>query len=167
MLAGDDADLDEVEPLIAPTCASVVRCGAVPSGLLMKLAVNLYLVTTVSGLVESYHFAERLGLDLDRFREVIDGGQMSSPISRTKLGALRTGDFAVQAALADVHYNARLITTAAREAGVATPLADTTEALFARAEQLGHGGLDMAGVLRAFEAMTGEVTTGPPDAPSS
>ncbi len=167
MLAGDDADLDEVEPLIAPTCASVVRCGAVPSGLLMKLAVNLYLVTTVSGLVESYHFAERLGLDLDRFREVIESGQMSSPISRTKLGALRAGDFGVQAALADVHYNARLITTAAREAGVATPLADTTEALFARAEQLGHGGLDMAGVLRAFEAMTGEVTTGPPDAPSS
>ncbi len=167
MLAGDDADLDEVEPLIAPTCASMVRCGAVPSGLLMKLAVNLYLVTTVSGLVESYHFAERMGLDLDRFREVIESGQMSSPISRTKLGALRTGDFAVQAALADVHYNARLITTAAREAGVATPLADTTEALFARAEQLGHGGLDMAGVLRAFEAMTGEVTTGPPDAPSS
>ena len=167
MLAGDDADLHEVETVVGPTCASVVRCGAVPSGLLMKLAVNLYLVTTVTGLVEAYHFAHQQGLDLDRFREVIDGGQMSSPISRTKLAKLRSDDFAVQAALADVHYNARLITTAAREAGVATPLADTTEALFARAEQLGHGGLDMAGVLRAFEAMTGEVTTGPPDAPSS
>jgi 3-hydroxyisobutyrate dehydrogenase len=29
MLAGEYADLDEVEPLLAPTCAAVVRCGAV------------------------------------------------------------------------------------------------------------------------------------------
>jgi len=167
MLAGDDGDLDEVETMVGPTCASVVRCGAVPSGLLMKLAVNLYLVTTVTGLVEAYHFADQQGLDLDRFREVIDGGQMSSPISRTKLAKLRSDDFAVQAALADVHYNARLITTAARDADVATPLADASEELFAQAERLGHGGVDMAGVLRAFEARTAALTNGPRDGSSS
>lgn len=161
MLAGDEGDLDEVETVVGPTCASVVRCGAVPSGLLMKLAVNLYLVTTVTGLVEAYHFADQQGLDLDRFREVIDGGQMSSPISRTKLAKLRSDDFAVQAALADVHYNARLITAAARDADVATPLADASEELFAQAERLGHGGVDMAGVLRAFEARTAALTNGP------
>ena len=167
MLAGDDGDLDEVETMVGPTCASVVRCGAVPSGLLMKLAVNLYLVTTVAGLVEAYHFAHQQGLDLDRFREVIDGGQMSSPISRTKLAKLRSDDFAVQAALADVHYNARLITTAARDADVATPLADASEELFAQAERLGHGGVDMAGVLRAFEGRTAALTNGPRDGSSS
>jgi 3-hydroxyisobutyrate dehydrogenase len=167
MLAGDDGDLDEVETLVGPTCASVVRCGAVPSGLLMKLAVNLYLVTTVSGLVEAYHFAEQLGLDLDVFRDVVDAGQMSSPISRTKLAKLRADDFSVQAALADVLYNARLVTTAAAEAGVATPLIDASESLFAEADGRGHGGLDMVGVLRAFEALTGDVRTGPPGARSS
>jgi 3-hydroxyisobutyrate dehydrogenase len=133
----------------------------------MKLAVNLYLVTTVSGLVEAYHFAQQHGLDLDRFREVIDAGQMSSLISRTKLAKLRADDFAVQAALADVHYNARLITTAAREAGVATPLADATEELFAQAERLGHGGVDMAGVLRAFEARSADLMNVPRAARSS
>ena len=167
MLAGDEGDLDEVETVVGPTCASVVRCGAVPSGLLMKLAVNLYLVTTVTGLVEAYHFADQQGLDLDRFREVIDGGQMSSPISRTKLAKLRSDDFAVQAALADVHYNARLITAAARDADVATPLADASEELFAQAERLGHGGVDMAGVLRAFEARTAALTNGPRGGSSS
>lgn len=166
MLAGDDADMDEAETMVAPTCASVVRCGAVPSGLLMKLAVNLYLVTMVGGLVEAYHFAQRQGLDLDRFRAVVDGGQMSSPISRTKLAKLRSDDYAVQAALADVYYNARLITTAAREAGVATPLADVSEELFAQAERLGFGEVDMAGVLRAFEARSGGLTTGVRAAPA-
>jgi 3-hydroxyisobutyrate dehydrogenase len=154
MLGGEDADLDIVEPLLAPTCSAVVRCGPTPSGLRMKLAVNLYLVTTVCALVESYHLAERLGLDLDRFVAVLDGGQMASPVSRTKLAKLRAGDLSVQAALADVLYNARLVTEAAAEAGVATPLATVSEALYAEAEALGHGGVDMAGVIRAVEART-------------
>jgi 3-hydroxyisobutyrate dehydrogenase len=167
MIAGADADLEVVEPLLGPTCRAVVRCGPVPSGLLMKLAVNLYLVTTVTGLAEAYHFAHQQGLDLERFREVLDGGQMASPISRTKLGKLREDDLSVQAAITDVHYNARLITRAARDAGVATPLADVSEALFAEAERLGHGGLDMIGVLRAVEARTAGITDARPDGSSS
>ena len=167
MLGGDDADLDVVEPVLAPACASVVRCGPVPSGLRMKLAVNLYLVTTVCGLVESYHFAERLGLDLDRFVAVLDGGQMSSPISRTKLAKLRAGDLSVQAAIGDVLYNAQLVTAAAADAGVATPLAALSEALYAEAAALGHAGVDMAGVIRAIEARTAGLTTALPAASSS
>ena len=73
----------------------------------------------------------------------------------------------MQAALRDVHYNARLVTAAAREAGVATPLADASEELFAEAERLGYGGLDMAGVLRAFEARSAGLTSDPRDASSS
>ena len=166
MVAGDAADLDDVERLLALTCRAVVRCGPVPSGLLMKLAVNLYLVTTVTGLAEAYHFAQRQGLDLERFREVLDGGQMASPISRTKLVKLAADDYSVQAAVADVHYNARLITEAARAAGVATPLADVSEELFAEAGRLGQGGLDMIGVLRAVEARTASLTGGRPGASS-
>ena len=79
----------------------------------------------------------------------------------------RSDDFAVQAALADGHYNARLITTAAHDADVATPLADASEELFATAERLGHGGVDMAGVLRAFEARTAALTNGRRDGSSS
>src|SRR4051794_18634041 len=58
MLAGDDDALDVVEPLLAPMCRQTVRCGAAPSALLMKLAVNIFLITTVTGLAEAHHFAE-------------------------------------------------------------------------------------------------------------
>ena len=67
----------------------------------------------------------------------------------------------MQAAPRDVHDNARLVTAAAREAGVATPLSNASEKLFAEAERLGYGGLDMAGVLRAFEARSEGLTSGP------
>ena len=56
-----------------------------------KLSVNLFLITTVVGLAESAHFAERHGVDMATFRAVIDAGQMSSTISRAKLQMLVSG----------------------------------------------------------------------------
>jgi 3-hydroxyisobutyrate dehydrogenase len=120
----------------------------------MKLAVNLFLITTVTGLAEAYHFAERHGLDPAVFREVVDGGQMASAVSRVKVAKLVTGDWHAQAAAADVLMNNRLIAEAARRAGLASPLLDACHALFAEAVALGHGDDDMAAVLAAIEART-------------
>jgi len=154
MVAGPDEAVDEVLPLLAPMCGTTVRCGEVPGATRMKLAVNLFLVTQVAGLAEAFHFADRNGLDLEVFRSVLDAGPMASSVSRTKLEKLVTGDLEVQAAIRDVHYNSWLIADAARDAGVASPLLDTSRDLFAEAERLGHDRADMAAVLRAIEART-------------
>jgi 3-hydroxyisobutyrate dehydrogenase len=119
MLAGAEEDTRAVAPLLAPMCRQTVICGPVPNALLMKLAVNIFLITTVTGLAEAYHFAERCGLDLDLFREVVDGGQMASSISRVKTDKLRAGDLSAQAAAADVLMNNELIADAAAAGGIA------------------------------------------------
>jgi 3-hydroxyisobutyrate dehydrogenase len=154
MVAGRDAAVDAVLPLLAPLCATTVRCGEVPNATRMKLAVNLFLITQVTGLAEAFHFAEHHGLDLEVFRSVLDSGPMASSVSRLKLDKLTRGDFEVQASIRDVHYNSRLVADAARRAGVSSPVLDTCRDLFAEAEQLGHGPADMAAVLRAIEART-------------
>ncbi|HEX5916815.1 MAG TPA: NAD(P)-dependent oxidoreductase [Nocardioides sp.] len=154
MVAGPDAAVDAVLPLLAPLCATSVRCGEVPNATRMKLAVNLFLITQVTGLAEAFHFAESNGLDLEVFRSVLDSGPMASDVSRLKLEKLVQGDFEVQASIRDVHYNSRLVADAARSAGVAAPVLDTCRDLFAEAERLGHGHADMVAVLRAIEART-------------
>ena len=154
MLAGPDAAVARVEPLLAPMCRQVVRCGDVPEALLMKLAVNVFLIATVTGLVEAYHFADRHGLDLATFRSVVDAGQMASDISRVKTAKLLAGDLSPQAALADVLMNNRLITAAARRAAISSPLLDVCDALFSEAAALDQGGLDMVAVKAALEART-------------
>jgi 3-hydroxyisobutyrate dehydrogenase len=154
MVAGDPAAVAEVQPLLGPMCRQTVVCGPVPNALLMKLAVNLFLITTVTGLAESYHFAQRHGLDLETFREVVDGGQMASPVSRTKIAKLLADDLAAQAAAQDVLTNNVLITEVARAAGIASPMIDVCHMLFAETVRLGHGGADMIAVLRALEART-------------
>lgn len=154
MLAGDPATVERVQPLVAPMCRQVFTCGEVPSALRMKLAVNLYLITMVAGLAEAFHFAEAHLLDLPLFASILDAGPMASDVSRIKLAKLVAGDFSVQASIADVLKNNRLVAEEARRSGVASPLLDVCHALFAETLQQGHGALDMAAVVKAVAART-------------
>jgi 3-hydroxyisobutyrate dehydrogenase len=154
MVAGAADAIEDVRPLLRPMCREVVSCGAVPGALTMKLAVNLYLVTTVAALAESAHFAEQLGVDMDSFVAVLDAGPMASAVSRIKLGKLRSRDFGVQAAIHDVRKNSRLVVDAARAAGVAAPMVELADQLYLETLELGYGAEDMAAVVRALEKRT-------------
>ena len=154
MLAGDEDAVAAVRPLLAPLCREVFDCGAVPDALLMKLSVNLFLITLVTGLTEAFHFADRHGLDQRLLLEVLDAGPMASAVSRVKAPKLLDRDFAVQAAAVDVLKNNRLIAEAARRADLASPLLDVCHALYQETVAQGHGGQDMVAVLRAIEART-------------
>lgn len=159
MLAGDDEAVDTVRPLLAPLCHETFRCGPAPGALLMKLAVNLFLITQVTGLTEAFHFAERQGLDQGLFLDVVAAGPLSSGVSRMKAPKLLAGDFAVQAAALDVLKNNRLIAGAARASELASPLLDTCHALFEETVALGHGSADMVAVLHALRARSDEGDT--------
>jgi 3-hydroxyisobutyrate dehydrogenase len=154
MLAGHAEDLAAIRPLLAPICRQSFECGAVPGALVMKLAVNLFLITLVTGLAEATHFAERQGLDLATFVSVLDAGPMASDVSRVKAAKLLNHDFARQAAISDVLKNNRFVVDAARAAGIASPLIDACCALYSETESLGHGDADMIAVIRALERRT-------------
>lgn len=154
MLAGDHDKVPDLRTRLAPMCHQVFVCGEVPSALLMKLAVNLFLITMVTGLCEAFHFADVHRLDMRLFQAVLDAGPMSSVVSKNKLPKLVEGDYAVQASIVDVLKNSRLVAEAARDVRVASPLLDECHALFSEAVSLGHGALDMVAVVNAHQART-------------
>jgi 3-hydroxyisobutyrate dehydrogenase len=154
MLAGDPLAVEAVRSLFEPMCRDTIYCGVVPGALLMKLAVNLYLITMVTGLVETVHFAQAAGLDLRLLRKTLDSGSMASGVSRVKLGKLVSSDFTAQAAVTDVLKNSQLVVDAARTAGVVTPLLNACSDLFSETVELGHGDVDMVAVISALEART-------------
>ena len=158
MLAGEPADVARVRPLLAPMCRETVECGPVPQALLMKLAVNLFLIGMTTGLAEAVHFADRQGLDLRRLAAVLDAGPMASAVSRVKTAKLVDRDFEVQASVRDVLYNNDLIAESARAAGIASPVLDACRALYAESVALGHGPLDLVAVIHALEARTARAT---------
>jgi len=154
MLAGEHEAMREVRPLLQPMCHETVICGPVPTGLLMKLSINLFLTTMVACLAEAVHFADRHGLDMEQFLAVLDAGPMACSVSRVKALKLVARDFAVQASSANVVENTRLIAEAARQADLASPVLDVCHDLYAQTVALGHGQSDMAAVIRAIEART-------------
>jgi 3-hydroxyisobutyrate dehydrogenase len=154
MLAGDEAAVQTVRPIVAPMCREMFDCGPAPGALLMKLSVNLFLITLVTGLTEAFHFADRHGLDQRRFLDVLEAGPMASPVFRMKAPKLLGRDFAVQASAEDVLMNNRLIAEAARKAELASPLLDVCHTLFGETVAQGHGGEDMVAVLHALETRT-------------
>ncbi|MBK8189730.1 MAG: NAD(P)-dependent oxidoreductase [Vampirovibrionales bacterium] len=154
MAAGEAQTIEAVRDIFQPLCRDVVDCGAVPNALLMKLAVNLFLIATVTGLAESVHFAQHQGLDLGKLAAILNAGQMASDVSRVKLAKLLAGDFSKQAGIADVLENNRLIACAAQEAGVAAPLLDACHALYRETCEQGLGESDMITVILALQART-------------
>lgn len=152
MLAGDPAAVARVEPLFAPLCRATVPCGAVPGGLTMKFAVNIFLIASITGLAEAAHFAAAQGLDLQAWAKIVNTSQMASDISRVKVDKLMAGDLGAQAAILNVLETNRLIAEAARDDGIRTPLMDACLDLYRRAEALGLERQDMIAVVRAFGA---------------
>jgi 3-hydroxyisobutyrate dehydrogenase len=154
MLAGQEGPVAGVRPLLAPLCHQAFACGAVPGALLMKLAVNIFLITQVTGLAEAYHFADRHNLDRSLFLDVLDAGPMASTVSRAKAAKLLKHDFSVQAGILNVLENNRLIAEQARSSSLASPLLDVCHTLYGETAALGYGDADMAAVLHAIEART-------------
>lgn len=157
MVAGDGADVDRVVPLLEPMCSAVFRCGSVPGALTMKLAVNTFLITLVTGLAESFHFAEEHDLDVRLLEQILGAGPMASAVSRAKAAKLVAQDWAVHAAVPDVLKNSRLVVQEARRSANASPLMDACAQLFAETEVLGHDRDDMVAVISALRSRTGRL----------
>ena len=154
MLAGAADVVASVQPLLAPICRKTVDCGATPNALIMKFAVNLFMICMVTGLAEAMHFARSYDVDLGTLVTVLDASPMASDVSRVKAAKLAACDFAAQATILNVLENTTLITEAARAARVASPLLDICHTLYAETDALGKKGLDMVAVIRAIEQHT-------------
>lgn len=154
MLAGEHNDVEKVQQLIRPMCSRSFVCGVVPDALVTKLAVNHFLITMVTGLVEAAHFAQSKQLDMQQFGEIIGAGPMASQVATGKLAKMAAGDMSAQASLRDVLMNIELIRDATTRAKVASPLLDTCLYLFREADGLGVGGSDMIAVLASLEMLT-------------
>jgi len=157
MPAGAADAVAAVQPLLAPMCRKAADCGPTPNALIMKFAVNLFMICMVTGLAEAMRFARGHGVDLARLVTVLDASPMASDVSRVKAAKLAASDFAAQETIPNVLENIALIAEAARTARVASPLLDICHALYAEADALGERDLDMVAVIRAIEQRTAAV----------
>ncbi len=153
MQAGDPETLSAIEGVIAPLIATKVNCGAVPAALQMKLAVNTCLAGIMFGLVEGTNLARQCGLDMQVFRQVMEAGQMASPVVKMKLPKLVDEDFAPQASVYQTVSNLKMMQGAADEVGAVTPIVDTALGLQEQTLDMGFADKDMIAAIRTYQQL--------------
>lgn len=147
LLGGDRAVADAATSLLRPMCKHQIHCGAAGDALRMKLAINLYLCSSLVALAEATNFASKAGLPLDKFKQAVTAGPLSSDFVTIKLPKMIEKDFALQAGVADAHMSTCLIRTEAARLCSATPQLDVSSDLYARAVEALGPDVDMSSVI--------------------
>ncbi|MFF8312765.1 NAD(P)-dependent oxidoreductase [Streptomyces lydicus] len=105
----------------------------------LKLVVNTWVLTVISGTGEVLGLAEGLGVDPRDFLSAVSGGALDLPYLRLKSETILSGNYPPSFTVSAARKDSRLITEAAREAGVRVDLATAAAERFRRAEEQGHG----------------------------
>jgi 3-hydroxyisobutyrate dehydrogenase-like beta-hydroxyacid dehydrogenase len=150
MVGGPEAAFHIAEPLLNRLGSTVTHVGGNGQGLLLKLAINISLATQMLAFSEGLLLAERGGIDPKLAAETMTASSIGSPMLRTRAPLVL--DLPEQAwfDMRFMHKDIRLALAAARADEVPLPAATTADAVLSRAEQLGYGHRDIAGLFQVL-----------------
>jgi 3-hydroxyisobutyrate dehydrogenase len=138
--SGPDSARAQVEPVFEALASRVLWVGEAGMGSRLKMAANHWMIAMTAALGESMHLCEAMGLDRQRFVELLDGGPLGSAYGLMKLNEMIDHDypagFPVRLALKDLEL--------AREVA-AMPLLDVVHERFLAASE-DHADEDLAAV---------------------
>jgi len=148
MVGGDPAALEACRDLLDAVAGRVFHLGPAGSGSKAKLASNLILGLNRAALAEGLVFAERLGLDLPAFLELLKQTPAYSAMMDAKGAKMLSGDFTPQSRIAQHHKDVALILEHAAKAGQALPLSQAHLDILAAAIEAGDAELDTAAIIK-------------------
>lgn len=155
MVGGEQADFDAVGDVLGAVGKTVVRVGPSGSGQTVKAANQLIVAGNIQMLAEAVVFLEAYGVDTDSALEVLGGGLAGSKVLDQKGRKMLDRSFDPGFRLELHHKDMGIVTAAAREAGVVTPLAGAVAQLVAATVRQGDGGLDHSGLFKLVEQLSG------------
>ncbi|MHC4331740.1 MAG: NAD(P)-dependent oxidoreductase [Planctomycetota bacterium] len=132
----------------------VFYVGPSGSGSKAKLSSNLILGLNRLALAEGLVFAEKLGLDLEAFLELLKATPAYSAIMDTKGEKMLKGDFAPQARVRQHHKDVALILKYAQKAGQELPLSNVHLDVLEKAIAAGDADLDNSAIIKEIRRRT-------------
>ena len=130
-----------------------VYVGRAGQAMTLKLVANLLVALHSAAAAEALTMARRAGLDLGLTLDVLGSGAATSRMLEVRGPLIVKGEFPAQMKLDLFMKDLHLIQDAARDVGAALPLTDVAERLYGAVADSGHGGEDLAVVVRAIEAL--------------
>jgi 2-hydroxy-3-oxopropionate reductase len=159
MVGGDADDFTEAGSIFDAVGKTIVHVGPSGSGQTVKAANQLIVAVNIEVVAEALVFLEAYGVDTEAAMEVLGGGLAGSKVLEQKKPNMLGRKFDPGFRINLHHKDMGIVTSAAREAGVAIPLGALAAELMASARANGDGDLDHSALLRGVERLSGRTTT--------
>jgi 2-hydroxy-3-oxopropionate reductase len=158
MVGGSEDDFASAKPIFDTVGKTIVHVGTNGAGQTVKAANQLIVAGNIELLAEAITFLKAYDVDIDAAVKVLGGGLAGSAVLDQKAGKMLARNFDPGFRIALHHKDMGIVTAAAREAGVVTPLGSIVAQLMASALANGDGGLDHSALLLGVERLSGKET---------
>ena len=155
MVGGEADDVAAARPILDTVGKTVVHVGPHGAGQTVKAANQLIVAGTIELVAEAIVFLEAYGVDTEAAVRVLAGGLAGNAILDRKAANMLKREFTPGFRVDLHHKDMGIVTSAAREAGVAIPLGAHVAQLVASLRAQGHGGLDHSALLLQVEQLSG------------
>ena len=155
MVGGAAEDFAAAKPIFDAVGKTIVHVGPSGAGQTVKAANQLIVGINIQVLAEALVFLEAYGVDTEAAIDVLGGGLAGSKVLEQKRENMLSRSFAPGFRIDLHHKDMGIVTSAAREAGVALPLGAIVAQLMASARACGDGDLDHSALLRGVERLAG------------
>jgi 2-hydroxy-3-oxopropionate reductase len=155
IMVGGEADaFEDAREVLEAVGKTIVHVGPSGAGQTVKAANQLIVAVNIQALAEAIVFLEAYGVDTDAALKVLGGGLAGSKVLDQKGQKMLDRNFDPGFRLELHHKDLGIVTSAAREAGVATPLGANVAQLVAALVNHGNGALDHSGLFTLTAAMS-------------
>jgi 2-hydroxy-3-oxopropionate reductase len=155
MVGGEAVDVAAAGPVLAAVGKTIVHVGPAGAGQTVKAANQLIVAGTIGLVAEALVFLEAHGVDTEAAVKVLAGGLAGNRILDRKAAGMIARNFQPGFRVDLHHKDLGIVTSAAREAGVAIPLGAVVAQLMGALRAGGHGSLDHSALLLLIEQLSG------------
>ena len=156
MVGGSADDFATAKPILDTVGKTIVHVGANGAGQTVKAANQLIVAGNIELLAEAITFLKAYDVDIEAAVKVLGGGLAGSAVLDQKASKMLERNFDPGFRITLHHKDMGIVTAAAREAGVVTPLGSLVAQLMASALANGDGGLDHSALLLGVERLSGK-----------
>jgi 3-hydroxyisobutyrate dehydrogenase len=149
LASGPEEVREWCQPVFDAVGSKTLWLGPAGAGSHLKLVTNNWIVGLLGALAETISFAEALGVDPNRFLEVIEGGPLGVPYAQMKGQMMIEEEFPTSFSANLARKDANLVLQAAEANGLRLPLTEAAAEHFDEAINAGHGEEDMAAIYQA------------------
>lgn len=155
MVGGDPAALERARPALAALARTIVHCGPLGAGQIVKACNQLIVVATLGAVGEALVLAGAAGVDPATAREALLAGYAASPILDLQGARMLRRDFAPGGKARFNVKDAAALGQLSAETGVALPVFEAAAGYIHALVAAGGGDLDHSAIVTVIEDATG------------